>query len=150
MDQAGEASLSTTRSGVQFGSRKEDSEVWDDFDEKVTPHEERVKFYMNVGNKHFSEDGRNAEIPVDLVIQDRAAMSTGKFKGGHDVIVLEMIKMLSAKLTLSFSSPSFLPTESISTATARPSLFSRLTATRPLSSSFSFSSLSGKFISSSK
>ena len=78
MDQAGEASLSTTRSGVQFGSRKEDSEVWDDFDEKVTPHEERVKFYMNVGNKHFSEDAMNAEITVDKIIQDRAAMSTGK------------------------------------------------------------------------
>ena len=46
------------------------------------------------GNQQFIEEGRNAEITVDLVWQARAKLSEGKVNGPEDVIVSEMIKKL--------------------------------------------------------
>ena len=42
----------------------------------------------------FTEDGRNAEITVDLVLQARANLSDNKVNGPEDAIVSEMIKQL--------------------------------------------------------
>ena len=46
------------------------------------------------GNQQFTEDGRDAEITVDLVLQARAKLSENKVNGPEDAIVSEMIKRL--------------------------------------------------------
>ena len=46
------------------------------------------------GNQRFTEDGRNAEITVDLVLQARAKLGDNKVHGPEDAIVSEMIKQL--------------------------------------------------------
>ena len=46
------------------------------------------------GDQQFTEDGRNAEITVVLVLQARAKMSDNKVNGPEDVVVSEMIKIL--------------------------------------------------------
>ena len=46
------------------------------------------------GNQQFTEDGRNAEITVDLVWQARATLGDNKVNGPEDAIVSEMTKKL--------------------------------------------------------
>ena len=45
-------------------------------------------------NQQFTEDGRNAEITVDLVLQARAKLSEHKINGPEDVAVSDVIKRL--------------------------------------------------------
>ena len=47
---------------------------------------------MKKGNRQVTEEGRNAEITVDLVLQTRAKLSDNKVNGPEDAIVSEMIK----------------------------------------------------------
>ena len=52
------------------------------------------EYFWTKGNLHFTEDGRNAEITVDLVLQSRGRVSENKVNGPEDAIVSEMIKTL--------------------------------------------------------
>ena len=45
------------------------------------------------GVQHFTEDGRNAEITVDLVLQAMAKLSDNKVNGLEDAVASEMIKI---------------------------------------------------------
>ena len=54
------------------------------------------------GNQQFTEDGRNAEITVDLVLQARAKPSENKVNGIEDAIVSEMIKRLPMEKILHY------------------------------------------------
>ena len=49
---------------------------------------------LKKGNLKFTEEGRNAEITVDLVLQARAKLSENKVNGPEDAIVSEMVKRL--------------------------------------------------------
>ena len=44
------------------------------------------------GDQHFTEDGRGAEITIDLVLQARAKIPEKKVNGPEDAVVSEMIK----------------------------------------------------------
>ena len=56
--------------------------------------EKRIEYFRKKGNLHFTEDGRNAEITVDMVLQARARLSENKVNGPEDAILSEMIKRL--------------------------------------------------------
>ena len=45
-------------------------------------------------NQQFTEEGRNAEITIDQVLQARAKLSDNQVNGPEDAIVSEMIKKL--------------------------------------------------------
>ena len=53
-----------------------------------------MNYFREQGNLQFTEDGRNAEVTVDLVLQARARLSKNKVNGPEDAIVSEMIKRL--------------------------------------------------------
>ena len=57
--------------------------------------EKRIEYFRQEGNQQFTEEGRNAEITVDLVLQARARLSEKKVNRPEDAIVSEMIKKLS-------------------------------------------------------
>ena len=46
-----------------------------------------LNIFKKKGNQQFTEDGRNAEITVDLVLQARAKLSDNKVIGPEDAIV---------------------------------------------------------------
>ena len=46
------------------------------------------------GDRHFTDDGRGAEITVVLVLQARAKMSENKVNGPEGAVVSEMTKQL--------------------------------------------------------
>ena len=46
------------------------------------------------GERHFTEDGRVAQITIDLVLQARAKMAENKVNGPEDSIASEVIKQL--------------------------------------------------------
>ena len=48
--------------------------------------------FWKKGNQQFTEDGRNAEITVDPVLQARSKLSENKVNGPEDAIVREIIK----------------------------------------------------------
>ena len=56
--------------------------------------EEEIEYFNLRGNLHFTDDGRRAEIPIDLVLQSRAEMSDNEVNGPEDAVVSEMIKQL--------------------------------------------------------
>ena len=56
--------------------------------------ESRIEYFKKKGNQQSTEDGRSAEITVDLVLQGRAKLSDNKVNGPEDAIVCEMIKKL--------------------------------------------------------
>ena len=53
-----------------------------------------IEYFKKEGDWHFTEDGRGAEITIDLVLQARAKMSENKVNGPEDATVSEMIKQL--------------------------------------------------------
>ena len=50
--------------------------------------------FKEKGNQRFTQDGRNAEITVDLVLQARAKLSDNKVNRPENAIESEMIKKL--------------------------------------------------------
>ena len=64
-------------------------------EETKEEQENRIEYlWKKEGNQQFTEDGRNAEITVDLVLQARAKVSENKVNGPEDAIVSEMMKRL--------------------------------------------------------
>ena len=66
-------------------------EVYTDLEETKDVQEERIEYFKKKGNQQLTEEGHNAEITVDLVLQARAKLSDNKVNGPVDVIVSEMI-----------------------------------------------------------
>ena len=69
-------------------------EVYIDQDEPRQVQERRIEYFEKKGDQHFTDDGRGAEITVDLVLQARAQMSENQVNGHEDAVVSEMIKQL--------------------------------------------------------
>ena len=59
--------------------------------------ENRIEHFKNNGDQPFTEDGRNAEITVDLVLHARAELNPDMVNGPEDAIVTEMIKQLPSE-----------------------------------------------------
>ena len=57
--------------------------------------EKRIEYFRKKGDRHFSEDGRGADITNDLLLQARAKMSENKVNGPGDAVANEMINQLS-------------------------------------------------------
>ena len=66
-----------------------------DQEETKEAQESRIENFKKKGNQHFTEEGRNAEITVDLVLQARAKLSDDKVNGPEDAIVSEMIQKVA-------------------------------------------------------
>ena len=69
-------------------------EVYTDLEETNEAQEKRIACKWKKGNQQFTDDGRNAEITVDLVLQARAKLTDNKVNGPENTIVSEMIKKL--------------------------------------------------------
>ena len=69
-------------------------EVYTDLEETKVVQKKKKECFKEKGNQQFTEDGRNAEITVDLVLQARAKLSDNKVNGPEDAIESEMIKKL--------------------------------------------------------
>ena len=67
-------------------------EVSTDQEETKEVQENRMKNVKKKGDQQFTEEGRTAEITVDLVLQARAKMSDNKVNGLEDSIESELIK----------------------------------------------------------
>ena len=65
-----------------------------DLKETKEAQEKRIEYFQKEGNQQCAEEGRNADITVDLVLQARAKLSDNKVNGPEDEIVNEMIKSL--------------------------------------------------------
>ena len=61
-----------------------------------------IEFFRKKGNQQFTEEGRNAEITVDLVLQARVSLSENKVNRPEDAIVSEMIKKLPMEKIYTF------------------------------------------------
>ena len=70
-------------------------EVYTDLEETQEAQESRIVYFKKKGNQQFTEEGRSAELTVDLVLQARAKLSDNKVNGPEDAIVSEMIKRLA-------------------------------------------------------
>ena len=68
--------------------------MYTDKEETNEIQEDRIEYFWKEGNQQFTEEGRNAEITVDLVLQARAKLSKNEVNGPEDAIVSEMIKKL--------------------------------------------------------
>ena len=69
-------------------------EVYTDLEETKEEQESRIEYFRKKkGNQQFTEEGRNAEITVE-VLQARAKLSDDQVNGPEDAIVSEMIKKL--------------------------------------------------------
>ena len=69
-------------------------EVYTDQEETREVQEKRIECYKKKGDQQFTEDGCNAEITADLVLQARAKLCDNKVNGPEDAVVREMIKIL--------------------------------------------------------
>ena len=69
-------------------------EVYTDQEETKEVQESRIEYFKKKGDLQYTEDGRNAEIAEDLVLQARAKLSDNEVNGPEDAIVSEMIKTL--------------------------------------------------------
>ena len=69
-------------------------EVCTDQDVTRDVQKKRIKHFKKRGDQHFTDDGRRAEITVDLVLQAKAKMSENKVTRPEDAVVSEMIKQL--------------------------------------------------------
>ena len=67
-------------------------EVFTDHDETRSEKKRRIEYFKRKGDQHFTDDGRRAEIAVDLVPQARAKTSENKVHEPEDAVVSEMIK----------------------------------------------------------
>ena len=59
--------------------------------------DKRIEYFKKNGDQKFTDEGRKAEITVDLVLQSRARMSENKVNGPDDAKVSDMIKQLPLK-----------------------------------------------------
>ena len=48
---------------------------------KQEVQEKRIEYFKRKGDRQFTDDGRGAEITIDLVLQARAKMSENKVNG---------------------------------------------------------------------
>ena len=87
------ASRNTEKNGKKNGKRHRE-EVYTDQHETREVQEKRIEHFKKKGDRHFTDDGRGAEITVDLVLLAKAQMSKNKFNGQEDAVVTEMIKQL--------------------------------------------------------
>ena len=55
-------------------------EVYTEQEETKEAQESRIEYFKKTGNQQFTEEGRNTEITVDLVLQARAKMSDNNVK----------------------------------------------------------------------
>ena len=69
-------------------------EVYTDQEETKDAQESRIEYFRTRGNQHFTDEGRNAEITVDLVLQARAKLGENRVNGLEDAIGSEMIQKL--------------------------------------------------------
>ena len=70
-------------------------EVYTDLEETKEVQEERIEYSKKKVNQQLTEEVRNAEITVDLVLQARAILSDSKVVNGpEDAIVSEVVKRL--------------------------------------------------------
>ena len=69
-------------------------EVHTDQEETKEAQESRIEHFTKKGYQQFTEDGLNAEITIDLVLQAKAKLSDNKVNGPEDAIGSEMIKRL--------------------------------------------------------
>ena len=67
-------------------------ERYADHDEPKEVQEKRVECFKKKGEQQFTDEGRKAEITIDLVVQARAKMSDNKINGPEDAVASEMIK----------------------------------------------------------
>ena len=74
-----------------------------DQEETKEAQESRIEYFKKKGNQQFTEEGRKAEITVDLVLQARAKLSDNKVNGPEDAIVSEMIKKLLMQKKYTFA-----------------------------------------------
>ena len=82
------------RSESQKELQRHCEEVYTDKEQTKEEQENRTEYSKKKGNQQFTEEGRNAEITADLVLQPRAKLSDNKVNGPEDAIVSEMIKRL--------------------------------------------------------
>ena len=64
--------------------------MFTDLEETQDVQEERIDYFQEKRNQQLTEEGRNAEITVDLVLQARAMSSDNKVNGLEDAIVSEI------------------------------------------------------------
>ena len=69
------------------------AEVYVDPEKTIEAREKRIMKHSE-GDRHFTEEGRVAEITIDMVLQAGAKMSQNKVNGPEDAIVSEMIKQV--------------------------------------------------------
>ena len=71
---------------------KKQGEVYTD-QEEAKDAQKNIEYFEKKGVQHFTKDGRNAEITVDLVLQARTKLSDNKVNGLEDALASEMIKI---------------------------------------------------------
>ena len=69
-------------------------EVYTGQEETEEVQESRIEYLKKKRDLQFAEDGRSAEITVDLVLQAGAKLSDNKVNGPEDATVSEMNKQL--------------------------------------------------------
>ena len=84
----------STDVGTEWITSKKRPTRYTDHDETREVQEKRIKYFTRNGDQHFTNDGRRAEITIDLVLQAKAIMSENKVNGPEDAVVGEMIKQL--------------------------------------------------------
>ena len=57
-----------------------------DIEETIEEQEKRILRYKEDGDRHFAEEGRVAEITIDLVLPARAKVAENKVNGPEDSI----------------------------------------------------------------
>ena len=71
--------------------------AYTDQEETTEVQEKRIKYFKKKGDRQFTEDGRGAEITIDLVLlvlQAKAKMSEIEVNGFEDAVASEMMKQL--------------------------------------------------------
>ena len=63
-------------------------------EDTIDEQEKKILRQNEDGDRHFTEDGGQAEITIDRVLQARANMAESKFNGREDSVVSEMTKQL--------------------------------------------------------
>ena len=69
-------------------------EVYTDQDETRAVQEKRIEYFKKEGVRQCTDDGRRAEITVDVVLQAMAKMFDNKVNGAGDAVASETIKQL--------------------------------------------------------
>ena len=71
------------RSESQKELQRHCEEVHTDMEQTKEEQEKRIEYFKKKGNQQFTEEGRNAEITADLVLQARAKLSDNKVNGAR-------------------------------------------------------------------